>query len=45
MLTLYYSRTSCAYAPHILLYDAEAEFEARHIDFSSGTELSRISGN
>ena len=40
MLTLYYSRTSCAYAPHILLYDAETEFEARHIDFSSKEQSS-----
>ena len=40
MLTLYYSRTSCAYAPHILLFDASAEFEARHIDFGSGEQNS-----
>ena len=40
MLTLYYARTSCAYAPHILLYDAEATFETRLIDFASGEQNS-----
>ena len=29
MLTLYYCKKSCAYAPHILLHDAEADFEVR----------------
>ena len=38
MLTLYYARTSCAYAPHILLYDAEATFETQLIDFASGEQ-------
>ena len=38
MLTLYYSRKSCAYAPHILLHDAGAAFEARHVDFDSGEQ-------
>lgn len=38
MLALYYSRKSCAYAPHILLYDAGAAFEARHIDFATGEQ-------
>ena len=38
MLTLYYSRKSCAYAPHILLHDAGADFEARHVDFDSGEQ-------
>lgn len=40
MLTLYYSRTSCAYAPHILLYDAGATFETRQIDFATGEQTS-----
>ena len=38
MLSLYYSRKSCAYAPHILLHDAGAAFEARHIDFAAGEQ-------
>ena len=38
MLTLYYSRKSCAYAPHILLHEAGADFEARHVDFDSGEQ-------
>ena len=38
MLTLYYSRKSCAYAPHILLHDAGADFETRHVDFESGEQ-------
>ena len=38
MLKLYYSRASCAYAPHILLYDTEAEFQAEHIDFSKNEQ-------
>ena len=38
MLYLYYSRKSCAYAPHILLHDAGAAFEARHIDFVTGEQ-------
>ena len=38
MLALYYSRKSCAYAPHILLHDAGAAFEARHIDFATGEQ-------
>lgn len=33
MLTLYYSKMSCAYAPHILLYDADAEFTVMPVDF------------
>jgi len=40
MLTLYYSRKSCAYAPHILLFDASANFEARHIDFATAEQTS-----
>ena len=38
MLKLYYCRTSCAYAPHILLYDADADFEVQHIDFSKNEQ-------
>ena len=38
MLVLYYSRKSCAYAPHILLQDAGAAFEVRHIDFATGEQ-------
>ena len=38
MLALYYSSKSCAYAPHILLHDAGATFEARHIDFAAGEQ-------
>ena len=38
MLALYYSRKSCAYAPHILLHDAGADFETRHVDFESGEQ-------
>lgn len=40
MLTLYYSRASCAYAPHILLHDAGAEFDTVEIDFASGEQTS-----
>ena len=40
MLTLYYASASCAYAPHILLYDAGATFETRQIDFASGEQTS-----
>ena len=38
MLTLYYARSSCAYAPHILLYDAEADFETVEINFAKGEQ-------
>ena len=38
MLALYYSSKSCAYAPHILLHDAGAAFEAHHIDFTAGEQ-------
>ncbi|MGC6521113.1 MAG: glutathione S-transferase family protein [Candidatus Puniceispirillaceae bacterium] len=38
MLTLYFSRTSCAYAPHILLYDAGATFDTVEIDFAKGEQ-------
>ena len=39
MLTLYYSRASCAYAPHILLHDAGADFNTVEIDFAKGEQL------
>ena len=38
MLTLYYARSSCAYAPHILLHDAGADFKTELIDFSKGEQ-------
>ena len=38
MLTLYYSRKSCAYAPHILLHDAGAAFDTVEIDFATGEQ-------
>ena len=40
MLTLWYSRKSCAYAPHILLYETGAEFEATHLDFAKNEQNS-----
>ncbi|HBP59001.1 MAG TPA: glutathione S-transferase [Alphaproteobacteria bacterium] len=40
MLTLYYSRASCAYAPHILLHDAGADFTTVEIDFATGEQTS-----
>ena len=40
MLTLYYSRASCAYAPHILLHDAGAYFTTVEIDFATGEQTS-----
>jgi glutathione S-transferase len=38
MLTLYFSRNSCAYAPHILLYDTGTVFDTVEIDFRSGAQ-------
>lgn len=40
MLTLYYSRASCAYALHILLHDAGADFTTVEIDFATGEQTS-----
>lgn len=40
MLTLYFSRASCAYAPHILLHDAGAAFNTVEIDFGKGEQTS-----
>ena len=35
-LTFYYAKNSAAYAPHILLEDVGAAFEAITIDFADG---------
>jgi glutathione S-transferase len=40
MLTLFYSPTACSFASHIALEEAEADFEARRIDFSAGEQRS-----
>ena len=40
MLTLYYSEKSCSFAPHILLYDTGAHFDAKRIDFHTGEQKS-----
>ena len=40
MLKLFYSKKSCAYAPHILLYETGAEFEAQHLDFEKNEQVS-----
>ena len=40
MLRLFYSKKSCAYAPHILLYEIGAEFEAQHLDFEKNEQVS-----
>jgi glutathione S-transferase len=40
MLTLYYSPKSCAYAPHILLYEAGAEFTAHIVNFDQNEQKS-----
>jgi len=34
-MKLFYSRRSCAFAPHMLLFDADAQFESIEIDFES----------
>ena len=39
-LKLYYSSRSCAFAPHILLYDANANFDAIKIDFDKSEQKS-----
>ena len=41
MLKLYYSDNSAAYAPHMLLLDAGATFEAIRIDFKLKAQLSQ----
>ena len=40
MLKLWYSSKSCAYAPHILLYEADAKFEEKHLDFAKNEQES-----
>ena len=40
MLTFYYAKSSAAYAPHILLEDIGAEYEAIEIDFKGGEQRS-----
>ena len=40
MFKLWYSRKSCAYAPHILLYETGAKFEAEHLDFEKNEQNS-----
>ena len=40
MLKFYYEKNSAAYAPHILLEDVGAEYEAIKIDFASGEQRS-----
>ena len=38
MLRFYYAKNSAAYAPHILLEDVGADYEAVKIDFASGEQ-------
>ena len=38
MLKFYYAKNSAAYAPHILLEDVGADYEAVKIDFASGEQ-------
>ena len=38
MLTLFYSKNSCSYAPHVLLYDVEANFNSIHVDINKGEQ-------
>ena len=38
MLKFYYAKNSAAYAPHILLEDVGADYEAVRIDFASGEQ-------
>lgn len=40
MLTLFYSPTACSLASHIALEEAQADFEARRVDFSAGEQRS-----
>ena len=40
MFRLFYSKKSCAYASHILLYETGAEFEAQHLDFEKNEQVS-----
>mgnify|MGYP001388903417 CR=1 FL=1 len=38
MLKFYYAKNSAAYAPHILLEDVDADYEAFKIDFAGGEQ-------
>jgi len=40
MLTFYYAKNSAAYAPHILLEDVGADYQAIKIDFAGGEQRS-----
>ena len=40
MFKLFYSKNSCAYAPHIMLYEIGVEFEAQHLDFGKNEQRS-----
>ena len=40
MFRLFYSKKSCAYAPHILLYEIGVEFEAKYLSFEKNEQLS-----
>ena len=40
MLTLYHTPGTCAFASHIALCDAGAEFQLRHVDFGAGEQRS-----
>jgi glutathione S-transferase len=40
MLTLYYAKNSCAFAPHVILEDANAEYVAIKIDFQKAEQFS-----
>ena len=40
MLTFYYAKNSAAYAPHILLEDIGADYNAVRIDFMTGEQRS-----
>ena len=39
-LQLYYSPRSCAFAPHILLYDADANFDVIKVNFDKNEQNS-----
>ena len=41
MLTFYYAKSSAAYAPHILLEDIGADYNAVRIDFMTGEQRSQ----
>jgi glutathione S-transferase len=40
MLTLFYAPTACSLASHIALEEAQADFEARRVDFAAGEQRS-----